>query len=334
MTSLADEIRGAADVLQGVSPDEWYDVLDDRNEALGACLRGLAETDPDRGLEIAALVVPYWIARGRLAEGRGWLDELLSRTSGAPRTVVRAKAWYGAGMIAFLQDDAVTARHLLGDSLAVGVALADRTLEADALIGLARVAMIDGDPLTMEQLARECADAARAAHDERRLGTALHHVAEALRRQTRFAEGLPVYRCAVRRHRALGDRRSVALELHNVGRLFRQTGDPRRAEDRFRASLEIAVALRHERLVGYCLLGLANLASDRGDHARALRLVGASDSLFAAVGAALDPEYSVEREQVSNAARRELGEPRSDEEYRTGRMQTAEGGVRAALQAA
>jgi len=240
------------------------------------------------------------------------LTDLLQRTPSQPRTFDRTKALYGAAILAFLQGDADDARRLLAQSLSDARELGERTLEADALIGLARVAIVDRDPVEMERRARESSEAARAASDERRLGTALHHVAEALRRQGRYDEALPFYRDAIERHRALGDRRSVALELHNLGHTARQTGEREAAADRFRESLALAAELKHERLVGYCLLDFAGLAVDDGHPARAARLVGASDALFAAIGAALDPEYREERELVHAAAQQALGL----EEYR------------------
>lgn len=311
-----------------MSPDSWYDRLEGEHERLQAELRRLRETDPQRGLELAGVLWPYWVARGRLVEGRGWLDQFLARTAAEPRTPHRAKALYGVGILAFLQGEGELARRFLNETLLAARELADGALEADALIGLARLGMIDRDPLTMERRARESAETARAASDERRFATALHHVAEALRRQGRYQEALPIYRDAIERHRALGDRRSVALELHNLGRAARRTDGAQIAADRFRESLEIAAELKHERLVGYCLLGLANLAAEEGNSARAVRLIGASDSLFAAIGAERDPEYSDERDHVLSRAERALGDVRSTREYEAGSALGVEQSVR------
>jgi tetratricopeptide (TPR) repeat protein len=295
---LADEIIAAADELDSVSPDAWYDRLDDEHAGLQRELSRLEEQDPERGLHLASLLWPYWVARGRLEEGRRWLGELLARTPAQPRTRSRAKALYGAGMIAFLEGNRDAARALIDDSLDGARELGDSRLEADALVGLARVAIADRDPVAMERLARESAEAARAAPDERKHATALHHVAEALRRQGRYDDAVPYYLDAIERSRKLGDRRSVALELHNLGRVSVRTGDRDAAAERFRESLAIAVEIKHERLVGYCLLDFADLAAADGEFTRAARLIGASDSLFAAVGAALDPEYVDDRERT------------------------------------
>jgi tetratricopeptide (TPR) repeat protein len=318
MTTLADEIVAARSELEGVSPDAWYERLEAEHEQLRANLGELRDGDAERGLLVAGIVWPYWVARGHLAEGRAWLTELLERTPARPVTFERTQALYGAGVLAFLQGDADSARPLLEESLGGARELGDHRLEADALIGLARVAIVERDPARMEQRARESATAAEAGSDERRLGTALHHVAEGLRRQRRFDEALPVYREAIELHRSLGDRRSVALELHNLGHAAKQMGDSATAAERFRNSLGLAVEVKHERLVGYCLLDFAGLAVEDGRADRAAWLVGASDALFAAIGAAHDPEYTAERESIRGAAERALGPEAFEREYDAG----------------
>jgi tetratricopeptide (TPR) repeat protein len=334
MTAFADEIIAARSELESVSPDAWYERLAAEHEQLQSDLGWLRERDVARGLRLAGVIWPYWVARGHLAEGRTWLTELLARTPAAPRTFDRTKALYGAAILAFLQGDAGDARRLLDESLTGARELGERTLEADALIGWARVAIVDRDPVEMERRARESADAARAGPDERRLGTALHHVAEALRRQGRYDEAIPFYRDAIDLHRALGDRRSVALELHNLGHTARQTGHREAAVEGIRESLALAAELKHERLVGYCLLDFASLAADEGRPARATRLVGASDALFAAIGAALDPEYREERELVQAAAEQALGPEVYGREYEAGAALTRSPGRLDVLRAA
>lgn len=318
MTALVDEIVAARSELEGVSPDAWYDRLAAEHDQLATDLGVLRDRDAARGLLVAGIVWPYWVARGHLVEGRVWLTDLLARTPDRPVTFDRTKALYGAGMLAFLQGDAETAPPLLEDSLSGARELGDHRLEADALIGLARVAIVEQDPVRMEERARESAVAAESGSDERRLATALHHVAEALRRQRRFDDALPVYRDAIGRHRSLGDRRSVALELHNLGHAARQMGDSATAAERFGESLTLAVDVKHERLVGYCLLDYAGLAVDDGRADRAAWLVGASDALFAAIGAALDPEYRDERESVRDVAEQALGRDEFEREYAAG----------------
>lgn len=316
--TLVGELLAADEDISGPAAEEWYGRLDERGPELHDGLSELCRRSPEQALRVVAAVWPYWIARGRLAEARAWLDDVLGRPGAHGRTSQRARALTGFGVVAFLQGDAAAARVSLGESLLLARELGDPTVEADSLIGLARVGMLERDSQTMERCAREAADVALGNRDERRYATALHHVAEALRRQGRFTESLPLYRDAIARHRALGDRRSVALELHNLGRAARQTGDLEPARECCQKSLRAAVELKHDRLVGYCLFDLAGMAVDDGDAARAAQLVGGADALFERVGAALEPEYADERRRVLGLTTRALGADRSRTEYEAG----------------
>ena len=180
-------------------------------------------------------------------------------------------------------------------------------MEADALIGLARVSVLDGDALVMEQHSRASLKGARAAGDQQRVATALHHVVEAVRRQGRYEEALPLYYESLAAQRELGDERGVALELHNLGNVARLSGDRVTAEARLRESLDLAARLKSIHLVGYCLLGFAHIAGERGDWPRAARLLGASAAAFERAGRSLDPDYADDRAKTLAAAQAALG---------------------------
>lgn len=237
---------------------------------------------PESSFERAAADYPSWIAQGRLDEGRTRLTALLAEDG--PRDATRAKLLCGAGMFAFLQGDEREARRLQEESLALARELADRDREADALIGLARVSILARDGAAMERYARASLELAR---DPARVGTALHHVAESLRRQGRLADATPAYERAIAYAREHGDTRTEALALHNFGSLARVAGDHDVAAARYRESLTLALELGHERLVAYCLLSLASLSPDPADAARKL---ADSDAILARLGASLEPE--------------------------------------------
>jgi hypothetical protein len=143
------------------------------------------------------------------------------------------------------------------------------------------VSVLDGDALVMEQHAQASVKAARASGDEQRIATALHHVVEAIRRQDRYAEALPLYH----------------------------------------ESLELATRLKSIRVMGYCLLGLAHIAGGQGDWARAARLLGASTATFERSGAAIDPDYVADRDKTLGAAETALGADPFADEFAAGRNQ-------------
>lgn len=331
MDALVDEVLVAENDLKGPSPDAWFERLDGERERLDGALAWLLENDHEQGLCLAGAVWPFWLARGLVADGRDWFARLLAVCDPEQRTAGRAKALYGAGTLAFTQGDREAALPLHTESLAIARELGDRSLEADALIGLARVALLDGDSGVMEQQARASLEAARACRDQKRSATALHHVVEALRRQRRYDEALPLYHESVAVHRALGDRRGIALELHNLGNVALLTGNIEAAAERFRESLELAAELKNARLIGYCLLGLAHVAADRGEWPRVARLLGASAATLASAGAALDPDYLGDRERTRSAAEAALGGAGCVQEVELGASLGLEAAIREGL---
>lgn len=101
----------------------------------------------ERGLRIAAALLPFWELRGRLSEGRRWLELTLSRSLGAS-SVDRAKALMAASQLAATQGDHDVADHWVAE-LRI---LAEQT--ADALTN-ALLAFADGyAALTSGDLAR------------------------------------------------------------------------------------------------------------------------------------------------------------------------------------
>lgn len=331
-TSFAAEMVAAEGELKGPSPETSFARLDREAGRLDEAFEWSLEHDHEQGLRLAGAVWPYWLARGQVDPGRRWMTRLLDASEWGERTEGRAKALYGAGTLAFIQGDREPSLRLHTESLAIARELHDQGLEADALIGLARVALLDSDALIMEQRAQASLEAARAAGDPHRVATALHHVVEATRRQGRYDEALPLYDQSLEAHRALGDERGVALELHNLGNVARLRGDMATAGSRLRESLELAARLKSVRVVGYCLLGLAHLAGEQGDWRRAARLLGASAATLERAGSALDPDYAADRDKTLAAAQAALGADDCAAEIQAGSALDIEAAVREAAE--
>ncbi len=84
--------------------------------------------------------------------------------------------------------------------------------------------------------------------------------------------------------RALDDPYWVAFLERIVGGIDRYEGDHDAAETRLRSSLSLAGQHDHLVIVASAIYALADLAVARGQHDRALRLVGASEALRDRVG--------------------------------------------------
>jgi hypothetical protein len=70
--------------------------------------------------------------------------------------------------------------------------------------------------------------------------------------------------------------------------------------------------------MAYCLGGLAELATAEGDAAQAVQALGASQQMFAEIGAALDPDDAETEAKIMEFAVVELGAERAEELRRAG----------------
>lgn len=122
----------------------WMDRLEATVGNLRAALGRAAERgEVDVGLRLGAALWLFWQTRGRVSEGRRWLDAALTRDGGLPWE--RAAALLVAGMLAWLQRDDTRAGALLAESLTCWRAIGFPQGIARALSGLAVVAVRAGD---------------------------------------------------------------------------------------------------------------------------------------------------------------------------------------------
>ncbi|HZS65904.1 MAG TPA: tetratricopeptide repeat protein [Burkholderiales bacterium] len=294
------ELIAAGPELHGPHAEAWFDRLERDEQQLEALLTG------ESALEIAAAVWPFWMNRARIPRGRQWLESLL-RAHGE-RTATRAHALHGAGTLAFVQGDRAGAEPRFVESLAIAEALGDHEAVANALIGLARCSLLAGDIVQMRARSEQSLSVARRAGKRRAEAQALHHIVEARRRQGELESVIPLYEESIKLQRELGSEAGVALELHNLGNVQRKLGNLDAAEQLLQKSLAAYMRLRRIRNLGYCFLGLGNVAAARNEHERAGRLIAIADRQFQSAGTVLDPDYHLDRELSIQAVRSVLGD--------------------------
>ena len=148
---------------------------------MGRVARAAAEAGPagaECGARLAAALARFWVARGHLREGRGWLGEALARP-GAGDGALGAKTSCAAGFVAWSGGDARGARPLLEAALRGYRALGDAAGTAEALrhLGMVHVqldALDRARPLLERALARY-----RRLGDRWGAAQALEHLAQA-----------------------------------------------------------------------------------------------------------------------------------------------------------
>ena len=274
----------------------------------------------EAGLRLAAALWWLWSVRGNHSEGRQWLDRALAKaagpdgaaesngavesngagglngTAGAGAAPIRARALYGAGILASEQGDSGAARVLFEESLTIAREVGNRNGVAYSLLGLGIVAFRQGDHAPARALLEECLTILRGQGDQTGITVSLNILGIVAERQGDPALARALHEESLAIARRLGNQNGIAAALSNLGNVAFRQGDLAAA----RASLEECLTILR-RLGGRLdtadsLEGLAGVAHAQGRSARAARLLGAACSLRETIG---NPPTSAEREEIA-----------------------------------
>jgi predicted ATPase/transcriptional regulator with XRE-family HTH domain len=261
------ELAQSADPhLEGADQAMWLERLEAEHANLRTALEwGLTDESLTIGLQLAGALWRFWWGRGYSTEGRRWLEQALSRSSGAPASV-RAKLLVGAGWLAFLQHDDARARLLNEECLALGRELGDAWLIAFALRMLGWIAKGQGrfdQATTLLQesltLARDNGDLFLAADSLAGLGYVAWRRGDYSHAQSLVEEGLALCR-------QLQFQGGIAWLLCDLGEMAYHQGDYTRAAALFEQSLTIRRKLGNQEEVAWTLHLLGEVALAQGDN--------------------------------------------------------------------
>jgi predicted ATPase/transcriptional regulator with XRE-family HTH domain len=278
----------------------WLARLETEHDNLRAALRWTRESHGVvLGLRLAGALAPFWLVRGHLSEGRGWLEGLLGAAGDlemdAAVRAAQAKALYGAGLLAGAQSDHAPAIACYEASLALFRALDDRQGVANALSNLGTVAFQRGENGRATALHEEALAIRRGLGNRPGIATSLNNlgvVAQTVgdygRAATFFEESLSLYR-------AMDSARGIAITLSNLGYAAWHQG----AYEQATALTEESLALRRElgdrEGTAIALTNLGEIACLQDHLARAAALQAESLALFQELGATWGVLYCLQR---------------------------------------
>jgi tetratricopeptide (TPR) repeat protein len=174
-----------------------------------------ARNQPDDfGLRLCTALAPSWAIRGRVNEGRTWIDELLRQGAGTEDLRLRASSLARASRLAWRQRDYASARRLLDESLAIGRKLDDPLGVARRLRSLALVALAQGDLDEAGRLCEESITLFRSHGDRYGLGLALAFLGMTLQLSGEAGRADPRVREALNLNR---DNGSVTGSFYSLG---------------------------------------------------------------------------------------------------------------------
>lgn len=282
--------------------------------------------DHGRGADALELGADLWLfqeERGHSEEARAWLAKALAAPGAEPRSVTRARALYGAGILAFRNLDEASARRAFEECRAIAQELDYIRLIVRATTGFARLALRRGDTREVRKWSEEALAIARS-RGENEFGakirkdiadslhadaaTPLHMLAAAARVEGDLTQAKAFYRENLALHRELGRPDVVSSELVNLGALEVLAGNFPEGEPLLREGLEIAYKRGNRYLAPCGLIWLGRVAWAQGDPTRAATLFAAAKAQFEATGFAMDPDEAPEYEKGLAAIRSALDE--------------------------
>lgn len=141
---LHHQVREAVTHVGGPGEAPALAGLGELDADLRAGLAHAVETDPQRGLSVAAALSPFWMRRRMHTEGRRWLRQLLEASDGAD-PAVRGAALHAAGGLAWDDGDRPAGEKLLHQAWQIRKGLGDKAGQALTLNNMAGLASDRGD---------------------------------------------------------------------------------------------------------------------------------------------------------------------------------------------
>jgi len=265
--------EAAAVSLRGKAQGAHLTSLEIEHDNLRAALSWSLNTpgETPTALRLAAALHWFWFLRDHYREGRGWLEEVLSRPESAERSPARVTALAAAGLLAIRGfRDFPTARAWLQQSITLARALGDKAGHAYALHILVWMDLYQADPSDLRALSEESVALFREAGDRWGLATSLCTLGMAIivtqdpNAATRvIAESLSI-------SRELGNTWGLARALHYAGEVARFRGDDSQARNLYEESLTLYRELNHHGAVALTLHNLGYVAHHQGSPRRAL----------------------------------------------------------------
>ncbi|HLY26345.1 MAG TPA: tetratricopeptide repeat protein, partial [Aggregatilineales bacterium] len=327
----------------------WLDKLDAERSNFSAALEWCRLQGPksEAGLKLAGLLSIFWQVRGYLGEGRWWLEEaFLAGSEISPQ--IQAKAWVGAGMLAYTQSDYDRAIELLKTSFAVYERIDDKcgmgaTLNCLGTVSRDRGRYDEAYQYHNQALAlhRLCGDTIEIAESLNSMGLSALYQAQYDLASERFAEcksyweqsfntrgiarvtnnmGLTAYyqsqfdlaimlcRDSLKRFELLGDKWGRAITLVNLSRIALEQGQYKFSLQLARQSLTLSQEINYRENIAECLEALANTLASIEQLDLGAKVLGYANRLREKIGAPLPPSDKPYHEHTSEILQRALGD--------------------------
>lgn len=266
---LAEEAHAG---LVGEEQERWLALLDDEDANVRSALDWtLAQATPAAGLRFTRALWRYWSPRGKLSDGRYWLERALARTDPAETALdARADAHNALGNILGDLGEYASARLHYESALALRRATNDSAGIAGALNNLGIIAFWFANYDEAEALHRESLQIRRTIGDRFGEALSLGNLGDVALARGEFAESRRLHESSMQVRDAIRDATGGAYARYNLGDVARLEGNLPEAEWLLGESLARFEGLGDLQGIAYAEWSLADVASARGDTARAI----------------------------------------------------------------
>lgn len=265
----------------------WFNQLQLEYGNLSAALEScLAASDGiESGLRLAGALNHFFAESGNAAQGRHWLEILL--TSSSALTVapaVRAKALYAAGLLASNRGEYTVARQLFQESAAIWKQVGNLQGLAYSLLWLAKVEDSQGDNQKARELSDESTALFRQTEDKWSLAYSLATQWHVYLSEGDEAAMLSRLRESLALFEELGDRWNIYRPIYSLGHFMARLGKHAESRSYFMRFLPLARELDDRWAVAATHMVLGEMAAAEGDHVGAQQFYEQSLAIWKSYG--------------------------------------------------
>lgn len=289
LLEVAEDARARArrqDPLANRSVEDRYP------EMLEALDWHLSVGQTEAAYRLASALVPFWIATARIDDGDRWFERALGTGDET------ARALYDHGYLDFFAGRYERADQRFASAHALAETAGDRSLQALALAGSARVALSTDVDDAVRLLRQALAVTEGLPDSDPGRSSSLHVLGVALQMSGDLEGAREVMSARLSMGRSSGDEFVVWTESANLSMVERRLGNLARAEELSLQALRVSAARGGEMMIAWTVNGLAAVTAAQGDHERAAVLLGTAAEMLRRAGGEWPPD---EREQYDQS---------------------------------
>lgn len=263
-----DLAASASAALTGTDQGAWLDRLDAELDNLRAAMTWGIEHEPGAALQITSAPWRFWVARGRVREGREWIRHALAAGSDTP-SAGRAAGLYAAAELAESLKELPEAIDLYARSQEMYAAAGDDAGVARCLNGRGIVARTQGQLAEAERLHQEALERLGPEGDRRETAVTFNALGAVAYYRGDSAGAERAWERALGVAKEIGDTRAVGMVSGNLGAVALQRGDAARAAAMHEGALQVAQEMRDPSAIARSWINLGSALTEAGEMDRA-----------------------------------------------------------------